>query len=86
MNPTSTLFAGLGVTQVADIITWLSTWPVHAPPQNVTLAMAALVVAGAHAAATWLQTARAAAVPEPAKAVPTQATVAAQPIVAPAAA
>lgn len=55
MNPTSTLFAGLGVTQVADIITWLSTWPVHAPPQNVSLAVAALVVTGAHVAANWWQ-------------------------------
>lgn len=54
MNATNTLFAGLGVTQIADIITWLTTWPVHAPPQNVTLALAALVVAGGHAAAVMI--------------------------------
>lgn len=50
MNPTGTLFAGLGVTQIADIITWLSTWPVTAPPQNVSMAVAALIFAGAHMA------------------------------------
>lgn len=54
MNPSGTLFAGLGVSQVADIITWLSTWPIHAPPQNVALALAALVVAGAHLAVDQL--------------------------------
>ena len=51
MNPSNTLFAGLGVSQVADIITWLSTWPVTAPPQNVALALAALAVAAGHLAA-----------------------------------
>jgi hypothetical protein len=71
MNATTTLFAGLGVTQVADIITWLSTWPIHSPPQNVSLAMAALVVAGAHAASDWLRTPKATpVVAEPVKPAP----------------
>ncbi len=55
MNPSTTLFAGLGVSQVADIIHWLSTWPIQAPPENVSLAMAALVVTGAHMAANFLK-------------------------------
>lgn len=54
MNASGTLFAGLGVSQVADIITWLSTWPIHAPPQNVSLALAALAVAAGHAAVSFI--------------------------------
>jgi hypothetical protein len=58
MNPTSavmTLGAGVGVSQVADIITWLATWPVHAPPNSVILTLAAVFVALGHAAVNILR-------------------------------
>lgn len=49
MNASTTLVAGVGVAQGAAIITWLSTWPIHAPPNDVAMALAAIACAVGHA-------------------------------------